>query len=171
VVRPEYATYLGLITEIRQTVTKPDANFSSVDKELKAVTAKVQPGELLGQFALKHLPNTLVRVWINIADISLAQTGLALERYRAAKDDYPATLADLVPDFLPKVPAPTPTLASHCSTAASRAAERRPSGAPGRISRTMAARATTSSGARWRKPPMETESTQRRGAAKAQSRG
>jgi hypothetical protein len=105
VVRREYATYLGLISEMREIVAKPDANFSTVDKGLKAVTTKIQPGEFIGQLALNGLPDTLPRGWKNITDISLAQTGLALERYRMAKGEYPATLGDLVPDLLPKAPA------------------------------------------------------------------
>ena len=38
------------------------------------------------------------------AKILCAQVGMALERYRAAKGDYPAALGTLAPEFLPSVP-------------------------------------------------------------------
>jgi hypothetical protein len=42
--------------------------------------------------------------WRMKAKILTAEVGLALERYRQAKGEYPATLAALVPEFLPTVP-------------------------------------------------------------------
>ena len=43
-------------------------------------------------------------LWKHRAKVTVAQTGLALERYRAAKGGYPTALADLAPDFLKEVP-------------------------------------------------------------------
>lgn len=61
----------------------------------------------------RHLPGSIVMPALGIANLSFsmatsqrdaAVAGIALERYRLAHGTYPATLAELVPEYLPSIP-------------------------------------------------------------------
>jgi hypothetical protein len=103
--RVEYAAYLDLFRQLSTTLTGKsnapwDGWFSVWDAETHrlpkfgAVIRTIVP-------TLGAVANALRKEEMRVRG---AEVGLALERYRAAKGGYPATQAELVPDFLPKMP-------------------------------------------------------------------
>jgi hypothetical protein len=104
VLRLEEAEYIDLMRETRSLIADTSRGYRETDQQLKTMASAVSPNRLM----LKVLSGTIgginTKLWEMRARINCAKVGLALERFRQAKGDYPATLAALVPDYLPKVP-------------------------------------------------------------------
>lgn len=59
---------------------------------------------ILSMMLLPALESAIFREATGLADIRMAQTALAIERFRLAKQSLPENLSQMVPEFLPAVP-------------------------------------------------------------------
>jgi hypothetical protein len=104
VVREEYAAYLDWALQVRAAVATPGIGFPALEMQLKDAAAIIKPDQIMLKNTNNSVSNVIRRGWSGIAKIVVAQTRLALERYRAAKGEFPATLAELTPEFLRELP-------------------------------------------------------------------
>lgn len=117
----------GFLTTIRQDLTLDERK--QVTHQLQAVAARRESQELFlarnrtydaripswrdrlydAARRVQKIPGSMDEVWPDVcrrrdATIALLQADLAIRAYRQHHGDWPRTLADLVPDYLPEVP-------------------------------------------------------------------
>ena len=135
VVRSEYASYLDWHRQVSAAIAEPGISLMALDQRLQDVAAGITPnrkilGKLLPdasamikkgagpssrplsvawgpsqEWSRSSLGGMIRETWSFETNIAVAQVGLALDRYRADKGDYPPALAALVPEYLSSVPA------------------------------------------------------------------
>ncbi len=104
VIRQEYASYLDGVRALRLAVVAPVPRYAEMKQKMEEIERSVPAGRMLVKQIVPDLISLNKSLWKIPARVISASVGLALERYRTAKGGYPATLAELVPEFLPTVP-------------------------------------------------------------------
>ncbi len=104
VINLESADQTDLLRKARGILVQPSLGYQAMDKKMQALWENIPDRQLLiKSYTLD--PSFFMRaLWRPRANIFVARVGLALERYRMAKGEYPATLAELAPEFLREVP-------------------------------------------------------------------
>jgi hypothetical protein len=106
------ADNVDLLREERSIVLQNSISYQSMDRQMKSALSE-QLGKRLflhdlffeELFRDQSASGLAMQMWRMRAKIITAEVGLALERYRQTKGEYPATLAVLAPEFMPAVPA------------------------------------------------------------------
>jgi hypothetical protein len=99
----DYASYLNGMRERRAIAVFPIRDLPSWEISVGRLP-EISRYSVFSRIILPTLDNLGKNLWKQQSKITIAQVGLALERYRAAKGGYPAALADLAPDFIKEVP-------------------------------------------------------------------
>ncbi len=102
--RLEYADFLDRERQMRLVAVQTSPGDAEIIRQQKNARGEVPPKYLLMSNLLGEYSNMTAALWKFRAMLVSAQAGLALERYRLAKGRYPATLAELVPEFMHEVP-------------------------------------------------------------------
>ena len=89
---------------MRLVAVQTSPGDAEIIRQQKNARGEVPPKYLLMSNLLGEYSNMTAALWKFRAMLVSAQAGLALERYRLAKGRYPATLAELVPEFMHEVP-------------------------------------------------------------------
>jgi hypothetical protein len=113
VVRREYAEYIDWYREVAAAITEPGISLMALDQRLQDASARIAPDRKILSKLLPLASGVVAKgineTWAIRTKIAVAQVGLALERYRAEKGEYPPTLAALAPEYLSTVPADAAT--------------------------------------------------------------
>lgn len=104
VLRLDYASYLDGMKERRKIAASAPPDLPAWESGVSHLPP-IPDYALFSRIVLPTLESVAKNIWRPKAKIAIAQIGLALERYRAAKGGYPAALSDLVPEFIASVPA------------------------------------------------------------------
>jgi hypothetical protein len=104
-IRIEEADYIDMMARARILVGQSAPSQRMMEQELDAVFAGFTSDRLILSLIAPVYHKSLAMMWDERARINVTEVGLALERYRQAKGEYPATLAALVPEFLRAEPA------------------------------------------------------------------
>ncbi len=103
--RFEYADYLDRLREMRQTVSDSTLDYPITVSALRRMgIVGIPKYYIISHLLVPSFDSIYASISKVQAHVRVAQVGLALERFRLAKGDYPATLAELIPEFLPTVP-------------------------------------------------------------------
>jgi hypothetical protein len=98
----DYAYSIDGMRERRDIVVSNLQNFTAWEKKLKRLTVPID--QRISTVLLDTIDDVARNMWKSQAKVISGHVGLALERFRSAKGEYPATLTELVPEFLPEVP-------------------------------------------------------------------
>ena len=100
----EYADYLDRARRVRIAVTQTPQSYVETIHQQKDALEKIPPTSLVTGMVLPMFSGVTKNLWIHRAAFIATRTGLALERFRVAKGRYPATLGELVPEFMRELP-------------------------------------------------------------------
>jgi hypothetical protein len=116
VVRREYAEYIDWYRQVMAAVTEPGISPLELTRRLQDADAGIKPDRKMLRKLLSDPPlyrpsigDMIAITWAFRVKIAVTQVGLALERYRAEKGEYPPMLSALAPEYLSAVPADVTT--------------------------------------------------------------
>jgi hypothetical protein len=116
VVRREYAEYIDWYRQVRAAITEPGISPLELSQRLQDADASIKPNRKMLRKLLTDPPlyrasidDMIIMTWSLRVKLAVTQVGLALERYRAEKGEYPPMLSALAPEYLSAVPADVTT--------------------------------------------------------------
>jgi hypothetical protein len=102
--RLEYADYIDrtrrITLEIRNGTRSPAEQKEVIDE----ICRDIPSYHVLTRIVMPTLSTVALKAWSAQQKIGVTVAGLALERHRQARGDYPQELSALVPEFLPELP-------------------------------------------------------------------
>jgi hypothetical protein len=123
-VRREYSLYIDWHTQVSTAIAEPCISLKALIQRLHDADARITPDRIIpstllpathpgplpvpwglsSEWSPSNIGDVITATWWLRTKIAIAQVGLALERYRVDKGDYPSALDTLVPEYLPAVP-------------------------------------------------------------------